>query len=59
MPVAPFPPWLRCPRCSLLSLIEHGIFTLRQDAWRPERTTYVHEGRPTNTGRRSAYQHAT
>ena len=52
VPVAPFPRWLRCPLCSLLSPIEAGIFTLRQDAWRPERTTYVHEGCPKNSGRR-------
>ncbi len=52
VPVAPFPRWLRCPLCSLLSPIEAGIFTLRQDAWRPERTTYVHEGCPKSSGRR-------
>ena len=52
VPVAPFPRWLRCPLCSLLSPIEAGIFTLRQDPWRPERTTYVHEGCPKSSGRR-------
>ena len=46
VPVAPFPRWLRCPLCSLLAPIDHGLFTLRADAWRPERTTYVHEGCP-------------
>ena len=53
VPVAPFPRWLRCPLCSLLSPIEAGIFTLRQDAWRPERTTYEHQGCPKSSGRRS------
>lgn len=46
VPVAPFPRWLRCPLCSLLAPIETGLFQLRQDPWRPERTTYVHEGCP-------------
>ncbi len=52
VPVAPFPRWLRCPLCSLLSPIDHGVFSLRPDLWRPERTTYVHEGCPKSRGRR-------
>lgn len=52
VPVAPFPRWLRCPLCSLLSPIDHGVFSLRVDAWRPERTTYVHEGCPKSRARR-------
>ena len=46
VPVAPFPRWLRCPVCSLLSPIDHGVFTLKADPWRPERTRYVHDGCP-------------
>jgi Domain of unknown function (DUF1998) len=46
VPVAPFPRWLRCPLCSLLAPIEHGLFEFRPDPWRPERTTYVHAGCP-------------
>jgi hypothetical protein len=46
VPVAPFPRWLRCPVCSLLSPIDHGVFTLKADPWRPERTKYVHDGCP-------------
>jgi hypothetical protein len=46
VPVAPFPRWLRCPLCTLLAPIDDGVFTLRVDSWRPERTTYVHEGCP-------------
>ncbi len=52
VPVAPFPRWLRCPLCSLLSPIDHGVFSLRPDAWRPERTTYVHDGCPKSRSRR-------
>jgi Domain of unknown function (DUF1998) len=52
VPVAPFPRWLRCPLCSLLAPIDYDVFTLRPDVWRPERTTYAHEGCPKNRSRR-------
>lgn len=52
VPVSPFPRWLRCPLCSLLSPIDHGVFKLLEDPWRPERTTYVHEGCPKSRTRR-------
>ncbi|HUC01022.1 MAG TPA: DUF1998 domain-containing protein [Solirubrobacterales bacterium] len=52
VPVSPFPRWLRCPLCSLLSPIDHEIFSLRVDMWRPERTTYVHDGCPKSRTRR-------
>jgi hypothetical protein len=51
VPVAPFPRWLRCPLCSRLASIETGVFALKQDPWRPERTTYVHDGCPVARGR--------
>jgi hypothetical protein len=46
VPVAPFPRWLRCPVCSRLASIESGVFTLKPEPWRPERTRYVHDGCP-------------
>jgi hypothetical protein len=46
VPVAPFPRWLRCPVCSRLATIESGVFTLKEEPWRPERTRYVHDGCP-------------
>src|SRR5579875_3413677 len=46
VPVAPFPRWLRCPACSRLAPIESGVFTLKEEPWRPERTRYVHDGCP-------------
>jgi hypothetical protein len=52
VPVSPFPRWLRCPLCSLLAPIENDLFTFKPDAWRPERTTYVHEGCPKSHSRR-------
>jgi hypothetical protein len=44
VPVTPFPRWLRCSICGLLSPIESGVFEFREDRWRPERSTYVHAG---------------
>lgn len=52
VPVAPFPRWLRCPLCSLLAPLEGGLFELRPDPWRPERTSYVHAGCDRARGRR-------
>lgn len=52
VPVSPFPRWLRCPLCSLLAPIENDLFTFKPDPWRPERTTYVHEGCPKSHSRR-------
>ena len=46
VPVAPFPRWLRCPACSRLAPIESGVFKLKPEPWRPERTRYVHDGCP-------------
>ena len=44
VPVSPFPRWLRCPVCDTLATIESGVFQLRLDQWRPDRTCYVHTG---------------
>ncbi len=42
VPVAPFPRWLRCPYCHLLAPVGSGLFQLRADRYRPDRTRYVH-----------------
>lgn len=42
VPVAPFPRWMRCRACGTLSSIDSGVFGLKRDKWRPERTRYVH-----------------
>lgn len=44
LPVAPFPRWMVCPHCRLLSPLDDGIFTLKTDYNRPEKTCYRHEG---------------
>lgn len=46
IPVAPFPGWVRCPRCQLLAPLDYGVFKLVLDPYRPDRTKYVHENCP-------------
>ena len=36
MPVRPFPRWLRCVRCGLLSEFDLGLFKLKENRYRPE-----------------------
>lgn len=43
VPVAPFPTWLRCPRCRLLAPLSGGLFTLRPEPYRPDRVRYTHD----------------
>jgi hypothetical protein len=42
VPVAAFPRWMRCPYCSLLAPLGAGLFQLKVDPYRPDRTRYVH-----------------
>ncbi len=42
VPVAPFPRWLRCTACGSMATVDSGVFTLRQDRWRGDKTGYVH-----------------
>jgi len=44
VPVKPFPRWLRCVKCGLLSPYDAGLFELKADRYRPERTGFVHRG---------------
>jgi hypothetical protein len=53
VPISPFPRWLRCPLCNLLAPVDDGLFTLKPDPWRPERTTYVHDGCTKRKGRKA------
>lgn len=50
VPVAVFPRWLRCPSCTYLGPISAGLFTLRPEAYRPDKVRYEHgcttRGRP-------------
>jgi hypothetical protein len=42
VPVAPFPRWLVCSRCRLLAPIGSGLFEAKPEAYRPDKTRYVH-----------------
>ena len=42
VPVAPFPRWQVCPHCRLLAPIQSGLFELRLDPYRKDRSRYVH-----------------
>ena len=42
VPVKPFPRWLRCVKCGLLSPFDSGLFELRENAYKPEATRFVH-----------------
>jgi MrfA Zn-binding domain len=46
IPVAVFPRWLRCPRCSLLAPIATGLFELRTNPVRADLASYVHTSCP-------------
>lgn len=43
VPVKPFPRWLRCVKCGLLSPYDSGLFALKKSPYRPEATRFVHE----------------
>lgn len=42
VPVKPFPRWLRCVKCGLLSPFDSDLFTLKKSPYRPEATRFVH-----------------
>lgn len=45
VPVKPFPRWLRCVKCGLLSTFDTGLFELKiLNRFRPELTRFVHKG---------------
>lgn len=44
IPVRPFPRWLRCVQCGLLSEYDIGLFEIKEDHYRLENTRFVHKG---------------
>jgi len=42
VPVRPFPRWLRCVKCQLLAEYDSGLFDIKPDPYRPERTRFIH-----------------
>ncbi len=51
IPVTAFPRWLFCPHCRLLAPLESGLFDLKVDPYRDDRTRYEHTNCP-RVGRR-------
>lgn len=43
VPVRPFPRWLRCVKCGLLSEYDVGLFEIKENRYRPEQTRFVHK----------------
>lgn len=43
VPVSPFPRWMRCVKCGLLSPFDAGLFEIKVNRFRPERTRFVHK----------------
>ena len=42
VPIATFPRWLFCPYCRTLASSDSGLYELKHNPYRPERTRYVH-----------------
>lgn len=42
VPVRPFPRWLRCVRCGLLAEYDSGLFTIKENPYRPDETHFIH-----------------
>lgn len=43
LPVIPFPRWLRCSRCNLLSTVDSRTFVLEVPIGKPHKAQYVHK----------------
>jgi len=43
VPVRPFPRWLRCVKCGLLSPYDTGLYEIKENRYRPEWTRFVHK----------------
>ena len=48
LPVAPFPAWMRCPKCGLLASLHSQLFELKKNIYHPDRNFYVHTGCPSS-----------
>lgn len=42
VPVSPFPRWLRCPLCGRMGEVDSGLFELKAEPYRSDRTRFVH-----------------
>ena len=51
VPVRAFPGWVRCPNCDLIAPLDHGVFRLEANVYRPDRTCFVHTACSKSRGR--------
>jgi hypothetical protein len=42
VPLIAFPRWVKCPMCDLIAPLDFGVFGLKQEPFRPDRTRFVH-----------------
>lgn len=42
VPVTAFPHWVKCTACDLIARLDHGVFALKADPYRADRTRFVH-----------------
>ncbi len=51
VPVQPFPRWFRCVKCGLMAEYDSGLFEVKDNFYRPERTRFVHVNCPKGNGK--------
>ena len=51
VPLTAFPNWVKCPACDLIAPLNQGVFRLKEEPYRPDRTRFVHSACPRVHGR--------
>ena len=51
VPVQPFPRWFRCVKCGMMAEYDSGLFEIKENFYRAERTRFVHVGCPKGHGK--------
>lgn len=51
VPVQPFPRWFRCVKCGMMAEYDSGLFDIKENFYRPERTRFVHANCPKGHGK--------
>lgn len=51
VPVQPFPRWFRCVKCCMMAEYDSGLFDIKENFYRSERTRFVHTNCPNGHGK--------
>ena len=51
VPVQPFPRWFRCVKCGMMAEYDSGLFDIKDNFYRSERTRFVHANCPKGHGK--------